>query len=90
MDLPVTDEIVFDVICEDLGGCAADCATEDISVMADTWEELRGEVKAGRGPSFPKRSQAGLHPPAPSARRRHLSLKRETKATKPNSCLQFA
>jgi hypothetical protein len=46
MDLPVTDEIVFDVMCGDLGGYAADCPTEDISVMADTWEELRGEVKA--------------------------------------------
>ena len=46
MDLPVTSEIVFDVVCEDLGGYAADCSSEDISVMADTWEDLRSEVKA--------------------------------------------
>ena len=46
MDLPVMSEIVFDVICEDLGGYAADCSTEDLSVMADTWEELREKVKS--------------------------------------------
>jgi hypothetical protein len=31
---------------EDSGGYAADCATENMSVMADTWEELRCSVKA--------------------------------------------
>ena len=46
MDLPVMSEIVFDVIPEDLGGYAADCSTESMSVMADTWEELRANVKS--------------------------------------------
>ena len=46
MDLPVMSELVFDVMREDLGGYAADCATENMSVMADTWEELRCSVKA--------------------------------------------
>lgn len=46
MDLPVMSELVFDVMCEDLGGYAADCSSEDISVMADTWDELRCNVKA--------------------------------------------
>ncbi|MCU1239724.1 MAG: 2-oxoisovalerate dehydrogenase, component beta subunit [Candidatus Acidoferrum typicum] len=45
MDLPVMSEIVFDVIREDLGGYAADCSTEDMSVMADSWKELRESVK---------------------------------------------
>lgn len=46
MDLPVMSEVVFDVMREDSGGNAADCATENMSVMADTWEELRCSVKA--------------------------------------------
>jgi hypothetical protein len=46
MDLPVMSEIVFDVSKEDLGGYAADCSTEDMSVMADSWKELRESVKA--------------------------------------------
>jgi len=46
VDLPVMSEIVFDVIPEDLGGYAADCSTEGMSVMADTWEELRANVKS--------------------------------------------
>lgn len=46
MNLSVMSEIVFDVIREDLGGYAADCSTEDLSVMADSWKELRDNVKA--------------------------------------------
>ena len=64
MDLPVMSEIVFDVIREDLGGYAADCATEDLSVMADTWKELRKSVKAAVERHFqdgPKPVSVRLH-----------------------------
>ena len=71
MALPVTSEIVFDVVCEDLGGYAADCSFEDISVMADTWEDLlRGQSR--RRTPLPKRPQARFDTAAPGARRRHL------------------
>jgi hypothetical protein len=64
MNLPVTSEIVFDVMYEDLGAYAADCSSEDISVMADTWEELRCEVKAAVERHFqngPKPVSVRLH-----------------------------
>jgi hypothetical protein len=46
MDLPVTSEVVFNVIREDIGGYVAVCSSEDISVMAHNWEDLRRKVKA--------------------------------------------
>ena len=46
MDLPVMSEVVFDVVREDIGGYSADCSSEDISVMADNWEDLRSKAKA--------------------------------------------
>ena len=64
MYLPVMGEIVFDVIREDLGGYAADCATEDLSVMADSWKELRESVKAAVERHFhegPKPAFVRLH-----------------------------
>ena len=64
MDLPVMSEIVFDVIRDDSGGYAADCATEDMSVMADTWNELRESVKAAVERHFqdgPKPVSVRLH-----------------------------
>jgi hypothetical protein len=64
MDLPVMSEIVFDVIRADLGGYAADCATEDMSVMADSWNELRESVKAAVQRHFqdgPKPVSVRLH-----------------------------
>ena len=64
MDLPVMSEIVFDVIREDLGGYAADCSTEDMSVMADSWKELRESVKAAVERHFqngPKPTSVRLH-----------------------------
>jgi hypothetical protein len=64
MDLPVMSEIVFDVTREDLGGYAADCATEDMSVMADSWNELRESVKAAVQRHFqdgPKPVSVRLH-----------------------------
>jgi hypothetical protein len=57
-------EIVFDVIREDLGGYAADCSTEDMSVMADSWKELRESVKAAVERHFqdgPKPVSVRLH-----------------------------
>ena len=45
MDLPVMSEVVFDVTREEALGYAADCSTEDLSVTAGTWEELRCNVK---------------------------------------------
>jgi hypothetical protein len=51
-------------MCEDFGGYAADCSIEDISVMADTWEDLRCEVKAAVGRYFqngPKPVSIRLH-----------------------------
>jgi hypothetical protein len=64
MDLPVMSEIVFDVIREESGGYAADCATEDMSVMADSWKELRESVKAAVERHFhngPKPVSVRLH-----------------------------
>lgn len=46
MDLPVMSEVVFDVTREDLGGYAAECPSENLSVMGQSWEELRGNVKS--------------------------------------------
>jgi hypothetical protein len=46
MDLPVMSEVIFDVTREEPGGYAAECQSENLSVMGQTWEELRGNVKA--------------------------------------------
>jgi len=64
MDLPVMSEIVFDVTREDIGGYAAECESENLSVMADTWEDLRDSVKAAVGKHFqdgPKPVSIRLH-----------------------------
>ena len=52
MDLPVTSEVVFDVTRENLGGYAAECESENISVMGQTWEELRDNVKSAVAKHF--------------------------------------
>ena len=65
MDLPVTSEIVFDVTPENIGGYAAECESENLSVMADNWEELRDNVKA----AVEKHFQDG---PKPTAIRLHM------------------
>ena len=46
MDLPVMSEVMFDVKREEPGGYAAECQNENISVMGQTWEEMRDNVKA--------------------------------------------
>lgn len=38
-------EIVFDVAQESDGGFCAECLTESIFTQADTWEELRANVR---------------------------------------------
>ena len=39
------DELVFEVTQESDGGFVAECLGEDIFTQADSWEELRGNVK---------------------------------------------
>ena len=65
MDLPVMSEIVFDVKHEDIGGYAAECQSENLSVMADNWEQLRDSVRA----AVEKHFQDG---PKPTAIRLHM------------------
>jgi Zn ribbon nucleic-acid-binding protein len=38
-------ELVFEVTQEADGGYCAECLTEDIFTQADTWEELRSNVR---------------------------------------------
>ena len=38
-------EIIFEIIQEADGGFVAECLTESIFTQADTWEELREQVK---------------------------------------------
>jgi predicted RNase H-like HicB family nuclease len=38
-------EIVFEVIQEADGGYCAECLTENIFTQADSWEELRGNIR---------------------------------------------
>jgi len=59
------NEIVFEVTQEADGGFAAECLTESIFTQADTWDELRRNVKdAVDGYFFDK--------PPPPAIRLHL------------------
>ena len=39
------NEIVFEVLQEGDGGFVAECLTEPIFTQADTWDQLREEVK---------------------------------------------
>lgn len=66
MDLPVMSEVRFDVTHEDPGGYAAECVSENMSVMACNWEELRRNVRA----AVEKHFQDG---PKPASIRLHLS-----------------
>jgi len=40
-----SSELVFEVIQEQDGGFVAECLSENILTQADTWEELRKNVK---------------------------------------------
>jgi len=39
------DELVFDITQESDGGYVAECLSEDIFTQADTWDELRDNVR---------------------------------------------
>ena len=39
------DELVFDVTQESDGGYIAECLSEDVFTQADTWDELRENVR---------------------------------------------
>lgn len=65
MDLSVMSEVQFDVTHEDPAGYAAECASENMSVMADNWEELRSKVKAAVEKHF-------HNSPEPASIRLHL------------------
>ncbi len=41
----MVDEIVFEVTQEEDGGFVAECLTEAIVTQADSWNELRDEVR---------------------------------------------
>jgi predicted RNase H-like HicB family nuclease len=43
--LKVVNEIVFEVTQDADGGFSAECLTESIFTQADTWDELRANVK---------------------------------------------
>ena len=57
--------IVFEVIQEQDGGYVAECLNEDIITQADSWEELRENVKDAVSAFFFDR-------PTPSSVRLHL------------------
>ena len=57
-------EIVFEVTQEADGGFVAECLTESIFTQADTWEQLREEVKDAVSGYFfdrPKPERIRLH-----------------------------
>jgi len=58
------DEIIFEVTQEADGGFVAECLTESIFTQADTWEQLREEVRdavAGYYFDRPKPERIRLH-----------------------------
>ena len=58
-------DLVFEVIQEQDGGYVAECLNEDIITQADSWEELRENVKEAVSAFF-------FDEPAPSSVRLHL------------------
>jgi predicted RNase H-like HicB family nuclease len=65
VDPTLVAEIVFEVTQESDGGYVAECLTDDIVTQADTWDELRANVKES--------VQAHYHDrPLPSAVKLHL------------------
>ncbi len=42
-------ELIFEVLQEEDGGFVAECLTESIFTQADTWEELRRNVREAVG-----------------------------------------
>lgn len=65
MAKPHYSELVFDVTEEADGGYVAECLSENIVTQADTWEELRANVKEATKAYFydgPKPKYLRLHP----------------------------
>lgn len=60
-----SSDLVFEVIQEQDGGFVAECLNENIITQADTWEELRENVKEAVSAFF-------FDQPAPSSVRLHL------------------
>jgi predicted RNase H-like HicB family nuclease len=58
-------ELIFEVIQEEDGGFVAECLSEDIITQADTWEELRNNVREAVSAYF-------FDKPRPSSIRLHL------------------
>ncbi len=58
-------ELVFEVVQEQDGGFVAECLNENIITQADTWEELRENVKEAVSAFFFDR-------PVPTSARLHL------------------
>lgn len=63
--MPSMNELVFEVTQEAEGGFVAECLTEAIFTQADTWEELRSNVREAVAAFFADRAQ-------PAAIRLHL------------------
>lgn len=59
------DELVFDITQESDGGFVAECLTEAIFTQADTWDELRSNVREAVDAFFEDSEQ-------PAAIRLHL------------------
>lgn len=60
-----SSELIFEVVQEQDGGFAAECLNENIITQADTWEELRENVKEAVSAFF-------FDKPTPSSVRLHL------------------
>ena len=69
------NEIVFDVTQEGDGGFVAECLSESIVTQADTWEELRGNVREAVDAYYCRETTRGLFEfdePKPASIRLHL------------------
>ena len=60
------DELIFEITQETDGGFTAECLTEGIFTQADSWEELRGNVREAVAAFYFDRARQ------PSAIRLHL------------------
>jgi len=60
-----SSELIFEVVQEQDGGLVAECLNENIITQADTWEELRENVKEAVSAFF-------FNKPTPSSVRLHL------------------
>ena len=71
-------EIVFEITQEADGGYTAECLTESIFTQADTWEQLREEVKdAVDGFYFDR--------PKPAMRAKKIRLKKQQETDWPSA-----